>query len=289
MPQSKVLKFLTRRSIVGVCLTSLALSMTSCGVLGPRPDSTLVSLAGQALKDSHTWADSSPRLAKLRGTQAERLLAEIARDCGTYQDGRILQDCQLDNDQVESHGIEQSPEDSFDTMVASIDDTSQGSRDLITDLAFNFGHQLLADSTTDGNDAAKELPQPPALPTKDQDEATTLLQQEYSTIWGLDSVQGFSSANALPSLSSLGDCHRHSSAALEQAFQLAKKTAPEAAPGYQIPAEKIPADTHAAQDFAVALQQNSAQEWKKAMSLAKDDAWRLWLTRTAIVLDQCSQ
>ena len=87
--------------------------LASCSVemLGPRPNPELSTLADQA----HATG---------RAADAAELEAEIARLCGTHEDGTVPTSCDYAPTPVEEA-------DAFEVTVAAVDDVPAESRDLV--------------------------------------------------------------------------------------------------------------------------------------------------------------
>ncbi|MDO5671158.1 MAG: hypothetical protein Q4G50_14300 [Corynebacterium sp.] len=212
--------------------------LASCSVemLGPQPDRQLSALADQA----H---------ASGRAADAAELEAEIARLCGTHEDGTTPSSCDYEPTPVE-------PADGFEVTVAAVDDVPAESRDLVA-------RQALA--LASGEATELELSETAAS------QARELLVGEYAHVYGLEVAQAFHSGT-----DSLIDAADTRIAALRNVLD-PTGSVPVAEPGYEVVVGLDPSD----EGFIDALEAEREAAWLRAVSEADDDQWRAWLARAA--------
>lgn len=212
--------------------------LASCSVemLGPRPNPELSTLADQA----HATG---------RAADAAELEAEIARLCGTHEDGTVPTSCDYAPTPVEEA-------DAFEVTVAAVDDVPDGSRDLIA-------RQAVA--LASGESGGMELSEAAAA------QARELLQGEYAHVYGLEVAQAFHSGTA-----PLIDAADLRIAALQNVLDPTGDV-PVAAPGYEVAVDAQPSD----EGFIDALLAERDAAWLRAVAEAGDDGWRAWLARVA--------
>lgn len=248
-----------------------------------------MTLAGQALHDGSAWESSNPTLAAMRQEQADELLADLARSCGTYEDGSAPSACAVDRDELARDASDLDPRTSLENLIDAVDDAPEDSRDLLSHLALDFAGALRAeDPEADSGEGAPRFGQPGALNSSDREGAGALIEAEWATIWGLDSAQGFADPSQEEALSRSSQCHRDAAAGIRHAFSESEEKAPEPQPGYQIPAESLPTTPTAAQGYIATLESDSQQRWSEAIAQAHNDEWRRWLTTSAATLRDCS-
>lgn len=161
--------------------------LSSCAVLdvlGPRPNAELLELAQQAATDQSGHAEEVPEFARLRGEQAEALLAEISRLCGTDETGALPETCVVDPAQL--RGTDLAPtrdaEESLARTLESLPEVPEDSVDLVTTHAVELA---VADRDT-------TLPPPPVV-TEEADLAAArdLLTRSYAAEYGLGVAAAF--------------------------------------------------------------------------------------------------
>lgn len=270
---------------------------SACSVIGPHPDATLSSLAGQALRDAQSWESSDPGLAALRQDQSEKILAEVSRDCGHYDDGSAPPACSVDSAALAAEAADLPPQASLHALVDAIDNAPEDSRELLTRLSLDFAGALrpqgedeadVEDLSPAAGELARNAAEPPALSSKDRKSAAELLRTEWATIWGIDSAKGLAAPAQRPALVRSSQCHRDAAEGIRRAFSAAEDTAPEPQPGYQIPEASLPTTAEEADNFIATLERDSQQRWATAIAAAHQDGWRRWLTTTAVTVGACS-
>lgn len=212
--------------------------LASCSVemLGPRPNPELSTLADQA----HATG---------RAADAAELEAEIARLCGTHEDGTVPTSCDYVPTPVEEA-------DAFEVTVAAVDDVPAESRDLVARQAVALA-------------AGEAAPVP--LSEAAAEQARALLRTEYAHVYGLQVAQAFHG-----DVETLIDAAETRITALREVLAPAGDV-PVAEPGYAVSGELSPGD----EGFVTALVAERDATWLNAVSDADDDGWRAWLARVA--------
>ena len=212
--------------------------LASCSVemLGPRPNPELSTLADQA----HATG---------RAADAAELEAEIARLCGTHEDGTVPTSCDYTPTPVEEA-------DAFEVTVAAVDDVPAESRDLVARQAVALA-------------AGEAAPVP--LSEAAAEQARALLRTEYAHVYGLQVAQAFHA-----DVETLIDAAETRITALREVLAPAGDV-PVAEPGYAVSGELSPGD----EGFVTALVAERDAAWLNAVSDADDDGWRAWLARVA--------
>ena len=212
--------------------------LASCSVemLGPRPNPELSTLADQA----HATG---------RAADAAELEAEIARLCGTHEDGTVPTSCDYAPTPVEEA-------DAFEVTVAAVDDVPAESRDLVARQAVALA-------------AGEAAPVP--LSEAAAEQARALLRTEYAHVYGLQVAQAFHG-----DVETLIDAAETRITALREVLAPAGAV-PIAEPGYAVSGEFSPGD----EGFVTALVAERDAAWLNAVSDADDDGWRAWLARVA--------
>ena len=212
--------------------------LASCSVemLGPRPNPELSTLADQA----HATG---------RAADAAELEAEIARLCGTHEDGTVPTSCDYAPTPVEEA-------DAFEVTVAAVDDVPAESRDLVARQAVALA-------------AGEAAPVP--LSEAAAEQARALLRTEYAHVYGLQVAQAFHA-----DVETLIDAAETRITALREVLAPAGNV-PVAEPGYAVSGELSPGD----EGFVTALVAERDAAWLNAVSDADDDGWRAWLARVA--------
>ena len=212
--------------------------LASCSVemLGPRPNPELSTLADQA----HATG---------RAADAAELEAEIARLCGTHEDGTVPTSCDYAPTPVEEA-------DAFEVTVAAVDDVPAESRDLVARQAVALA-------------AGEAAPVP--LSEAAAEQARALLRTEYAHVYGLQVAQAFHG-----DVETLIDAAETRITALREVLAPAGDV-PVAEPGYAVSGEFSPGD----EGFVTALVAERDAAWLNAVSDADDDGWRAWLARVA--------
>lgn len=212
--------------------------LASCSVemLGPRPNPELSTLADQA----HATG---------RAADAAELEAEIARLCGTHEDGTVPTSCDYAPTPVEEA-------DAFEVTVAAVDDVPAESRDLVARQAVALA-------------AGEAAPVP--LSEAAAEQARALLRTEYAHVYGLQVAQAFHG-----DVETLIDAAETRITALREVLAPAGDV-PVAEPGYAVSGELSPGG----EGFVTALVAERDATWLNAVSDADDDGWRAWLARVA--------
>ena len=212
------------------------LASCSAEMLGPRPNPELSTLADQA----HATG---------RAADAAELEAEIARLCGTHEDGTVPTSCDYAPTPVEEA-------DAFEVTVAAVDDVPAESRDLVARQAVALA-------------AGEAAPVP--LSEAAAEQARALLRTEYAHVYGLQVAQAFHG-----DVETLIDAAEMRITALREVLAPAGDV-PVAEPGYAVSGELSPGD----EGFVTALVAERDAAWLNAVSDADDDGWRAWLARVA--------
>lgn len=253
-------------------ITAIAAAVSSCSlvdVLGPRPDADLLELAEQALKDERSAAETDPELAELRGNQAEELLAEITRLCGTDPAGKLPSTCEVTeqnldlSDQANSPAAD-IPAQALSQVLTAVEDVPEDSVDLLTVQAVEL-------ATADGD---TRLPEPPVISDEeDLAAARTLLEEEYAIEYGLGVAAAFVAAGDAALLEDTLAATRERILALQLLLQPSDDV-PSAQPGYEFTAAPAPVDEASTEDFLTAVRTEEGARWEVAAATAQSLEWR---------------
>lgn len=243
------------RRLTLVALVACVPVISSCAVVdffGPRPNSALVELAQTAQADADAAEDTE--LAQLRLTQSEELFAEINRVCGLEEDGTVPESCAVSGE--DPAGPSASSDDAVAQLIELADDAPDESRPLLISQAI---------ALAEGDAPLPEEPQEEVLA-----EATSLLENEYATIYGLDVAEAHGASV---------ETETHESLTLELSALLGDN-APVADTAYEA---EWPDDSNA-QAFADELVQSSRDHLAAAAATTDDPQWRSWLIHSAAKL-----
>ena len=206
--------------------------------LGPQPNPEVAALADRAHADG-------------RAAHAAELTAEIARLCGTHEDGTVPESCAYTPSPVE-------PGDAFLLTVDAVDAVPAESRDLIARQALELAEGAPGDHT---------------LLQLEAEQARALLRAEFTTLHGLEIARAFHDADRTDPLI---DATGHRIDLLREVLEPTGEV-PVAEPGYELRAGADPASP----EFVDRLEKASADAWLTAIRDAQADAWREWLARAA--------
>lgn len=212
----------TRRRVLGACCAvAVGLSLASCTVeetspkvsgamdrvFGPRPDSAVMALAHLARTDSQAAPDGS--FAALRAAQADSLVAEAARLCGTFPDGQAPQSCDLTQEQNTEQDAQASaspeaadaarPDQALRVTADALVRVPEQSRGLVATQAVELAGYLLDTAKKEpSEDPLSEytfglLDSSQATAVLDADSAAVadMLSREYALEYGLTQAQAF--------------------------------------------------------------------------------------------------
>lgn len=208
------------------------------GYFGPQPDARLAALADRAHADG-------------RGAHAAELETEIARLCGTHEDGTVPSSCDYTPSPVE-------PGDAFLITVDAVDAVPAESRDLVARQSVEL---------------AAGDPEPLDLSEAAAAQARALLRSEYAHLHGLEVARAFHAADLVDPLI---DATSHRITLLREVLAPTGDV-PVAEAGYELRDGADPA----APEFVDQLEQAAADTWLAAVRDAESDEWREWLARAA--------
>lgn len=242
--------------------------LSSCAVLdvlGPRPNAELLGLAQQAVTDQSGHADDVPEFAQLRGEQAEALLVEISRLCGTDETGALPETCVVEP--AELRDTELAPAggagESLERTLTSLPEVPEESVDLLTTHAIELA---TADQDT-------SLPQPPAVADEDDLEtARELLTRSYAAEYGLGVAVAFLSPENRPLYDSVLTGIQERILSLQLLLEPTGDV-PVAEPGYEFTTGPDPAAGMAA-EFVRSVAAAEELRWQVAASEAESAEWR---------------
>lgn len=242
--------------------------LSSCAVvdvLGPRPNSDLLQLAQQALADQSGHADTDPEFAQLRGTQAETLLSELSRLCGTDETGAIPETCEVERGELLESGLSPSgsSDESLEQTLSAVTEVPEESVDLLTLQAVELA----------AVDQDTELPELPTLTEEDdQAAARDLLKQEYAAEYGLGVAVAFLDPADRPLYDAVLSSIQEHILALQLLLEPTGEV-PVAEPGYELTTPPEPGAA-AAGTLIRETAANEVLRWQEAASAADGEQWR---------------
>ncbi|MGP6172937.1 DUF4439 domain-containing protein [Corynebacterium sp. A21] len=247
-------------------------ALSACAVvdlLGPRPNSELQTLAAQAVHDEVALTEQDPAAAQLRGRQADTLLTEIQRLCGTDETGTVPTTCEVDlSGYVVPSGAPETPAEiinaALGNYVHALDAVPEQSRDLLTTQAIEL-------AAADGDIALPD----PLLITAEEDlnTARSLLEQELAAEYGLGVALAFADADTRTTIDALLSAHRERILALQLLLQDSGQV-PEPQAGYEFDQAPEPVDTASARLFADTIAADTHLRWQSAAVNAESVEWR---------------
>lgn len=264
---------MNRKLLPLATLMTLAIpALSSCAVVdlfGPRPNPELQSLAAQAVHDETILREQDPAAAQLRGAQAEILLAEIQRLCGTDETGTVPPTCEVD---LSAHVIPSGSQGTsgeiinaaLDSHIQAVGEVPEQTRDLLTAQAIEL-------AAADGDTS---LPEPmPLTVEEDLDAARSLLEQELAAEYGLGVALAFADSGTSPLIDALLSSHRDRILALQLLLRDSGEV-PEPHAGYEFEQAPEPVDAPSARSFADALAADTPLRWQSAATDAVSVEWR---------------
>lgn len=250
--------------------------LSSCAVvdaLGPRPNSELLVLAEQAVVDETAHAQNQPAYAELRARQADELIAEITRLCGTSPAGEVPETCEVDRGELagSAEAGPTEPEQALTLTLSSLDELPGESTELVTAHAVDLA----------GADGDTTLPQPPAVTAEeDLTAARQLLEQEYAVEYGLGVAGAFIAPADQELLDSTLSAVRERILSLQLLLEPTGPV-PAARPGYEFTVAPEPLDPASAGNYVRAAAADEVLRWQAAAADAASAQWRDFAVATA--------
>ncbi|WPF65299.1 MULTISPECIES: hypothetical protein [unclassified Corynebacterium] len=245
---------------------ALALSLAAAPLLsgcevdrffGPRPNAAVSELAAGARADADRLSIDDPHLAALREEQARTFDAEVARLCGTQEDGSTPASCTTDQaeqtEPLEHTGLEQ--------ILLSFASLPEESRPLAAQQAIILAE---ATDTTDVAEAAEKADLT-ASPTA-ADAAREVLRREHALAYGVGVAKAFGASDLADLTSAINERIAALTTALEPTGDV-----PVAEAGYLITGVPSPTDAASAQEFVSAAINQAADSWEAAAAAAPSD------------------
>lgn len=254
---------------MSVSRTSLALALSlaaapflsGCEVdrfFGPRPNAEVSALAAGARADADRLSASNPNLAALRAEQARAFDAEVARLCGTQEDGSVAPSCATDAADEHAESLEHT---GLEQILLSFASLPEESRPLAAQQAI-----ILAEATgaTDVAAAAEKTDL-----TADSEAAATareVLRGEYALAYGVGVARAYGASNLGDLTAAINERIAALSTALDPTGDV-----PVAEAGYLITGVDSPTDAASAQAFVSAAINQAADSWAAAAAAASGD------------------
>lgn len=246
-----------------------AAALAGCSVMdvvGPRPNSELVSLANQAEADALA---GDADLRELRASQADQLRGETLRLCGTEPDGEVPRTCAFE---LDAAGLTAEPlAQLVSSTVATAPHLPEESIDLVVAQA--------VDATAIR--PVELAPEGLVLVDADFEPAKAALEREYALAYGLGLAEAFADGALRERIHALQATSQERVALLERGLGT---EAPVAASGYQLAGGQPPATVAEAAELVERLQREVVEGLRftaaRAHSQNHGDAWR----RAAILL-----
>lgn len=265
-------EFPSRASLALVLSLSAAPLLSGCEVdefFGPRPNAAVSALAAGAREDAETLAETNPEISALRTEQAATFDAEVARLCGTLEDGSTPASCkqdEADSEPPETTGLDQ--------MVATFGEVPEESRPLVAQQAV-----ILAEAAGRVDVAAAAEQTDLAGDPEAAEAAREVLRREHALAYGVGVAKAFGAQG----LGDLTEAINERIAALTTALDPTGDV-PVAEAGYEITGTQTPSDPESAQAFVEAATSQAADAWLSAAASARGEqhGWlRLAITGAA--------
>ncbi|WP_150114316.1 hypothetical protein [Corynebacterium oculi] len=253
------LPFRSRTSLALVLGLAAAPLLSGCEIdefLGPRPNAAVSELAAGARADADRLSVDNPNLAALREEQARTFDAEVARLCGTLEDGSTPASCtneEENTEPLEHTGLEQ--------ILLSFASLPEESRPLAAQQAIILAE---ATGTTDVEAAAQraDLSSDPEA----ADAAREVLRREHALAYGVGVAKAFGASNLKDLTAAINERIAALTTALEPTGDV-----PVAEAGYLITGVPSPTDAASAQGFVTAAINQAADSWEAAAAAATGD------------------
>lgn len=272
---------MNRRRIALTCVASTAAlpALAGCSAVdsvvdyfGPRPEDALERLAVAAASDGLALQGIDDEAANMRSSQADALFAEIARLCGTDDQGNVPHSCEVDRPTQVPPATDSSQvlEEAAAATTEAADEVSSESRPIVTQQAITLNAWLPGDA-----------PDIPTLSQPQRESATDLLQWEYEQVFGLDFARAYSDPAAEGRIDKLLSLHHHRIDQLQEAISQNGEV-PQPEPAYSSGGTTLPGDADSAAAFLDTLMEQDADKWHAAAVAAAqqespNQEWLNWL------------
>lgn len=272
---------MNRRRIALTCVASTATlpALAGCSAVdsvvdyfGPRPEDALERLAVAAASDGLALQGIDDEAADMRSSQADALFAEIARLCGTDDQGNVPHSCEVDRPTQAPPATDSSQvlEEAAAATTEAADEVSSESRPIVTQQAITLNAWLPGDA-----------PDIPTLSQPQRESATDLLQWEYEQVFGLDFARAYSDPAAEGRIDKLLSLHHHRIDQLQEAISQNGEV-PQPEPAYSSGGTTLPGDADSAAAFLDTLMEQDADKWHAAAVAAAqqespNQEWLNWL------------
>ncbi|EFM43300.1 hypothetical protein HMPREF0277_1588 [Corynebacterium accolens ATCC 49726] len=210
--------------------------------------------------------------ADMRSSQADALFAEIARLCGTDDQGNVPHSCEVDRPTQAPPATDSSQvlEEAAAATTEAADEVSSESRPIVTQQAITLNAWLPGDA-----------PDIPTLSQPQRESATDLLQWEYEQVFGLDFARAYSDPAAEGRIDKLLSLHHHRIDQLQEAISQNGEV-PQPEPAYSSGGTTLPGDADSAAAFLDTLMEQDADKWHAAAVAAAqqespNQEWLNWL------------
>ena len=276
---------MNRRRIALTCVASTAAlpALAGCSAVdsvvdyfGPRPEDALERLAVAAASDSLALQGVDDAAADMRSSQADALYEEIARLCGTDDQGNLPHSCEVERPTQAPPAPDSSQvlEEAASATTEAADEVSSESRPIVTQQAITLNAWLPGDA-----------PDIPTLSQPHRESAADLLQWEYEQVFGLDFARAYSEPAAEGRIDTLLSLHHRRIDQLQEALSQ-NGEAPQPEPAYSSSAATLPSDADSAATFLDTLVERDADKWHAAAVAAAqqespNQEWLNWLIGTA--------
>lgn len=272
---------MNRRRIALTCVASTATlpALAGCSAVdsvvdyfGPRPEDALERLAVAAASDGLALQGVDDEAADMRSSQADALFAEIARLCGTDDQGNVPHSCEVDRPTQAPPATDSSQvlEEAAAATTEAADEVRSESRPIVTQQAITLNAWLPGDA-----------PDIPTLSQPQRESATDLLQWEYEQVFGLDFARAYSDPAAEGRIDKLLSLHHHRIDQLQEAISQNGEV-PQPEPAYSSGGTTLPGDADSAAAFLDTLMEQDADKWHAAAVAAAqqespNQEWLNWL------------
>ncbi|MDK4310632.1 DUF4439 domain-containing protein [Corynebacterium accolens] len=276
---------MNRRRIALTCVASTATlpALAGCSAVdsvvdyfGPRPEDALERLAVAAASDGLALQGVDDEAADMRSSQADALFAEIARLCGTDDQGNVPHSCEVDRPTQAPPATDSSQvlEEAASATTEAADEVSSESRPIVTQQAITLNAWLPGDA-----------PDIPTLSQPQRESATDLLQWEYEQVFGLDFARAYSDPAAEGRIDKLLSLHHHRIDQLQEAISQNGEV-PQPEPAYSSGGTTLPSDADSAAAFLDTMMEQDADKWHAAAVAAAqqespNQEWLNWLISIA--------
>ena len=272
---------MNRRRIALTCVASTATlpALAGCSAVdsvvdyfGPRPEDALERLAVAAASDGLALQGVDDEAADMRSSQADALFAEIARLCGTDDQGNVPHSCEVDRPTRAPPATDSSQvlEEAASATTEAADEVSSESRPIVTQQAITLNAWLPGDA-----------PDIPTLSQPQRESATDLLQWEYEQVFGLDFARAYSDPAAEGRIDKLLSLHHHRIDQLQEAISQNGEV-PQPEPAYSSGGTTLPSDADSAAAFLDTMMEQDADKWHAAAVAAAqqespNQEWLNWI------------